>query len=100
MRRRQKEPGDPGAPPLELTRFEGLTFTEGKAWMDERMAWWDRTHPDRVGDLEWLIDGLKQVPDAPFCGGPDVRDSEIQGTYRADGTWCGNPECACAGFGL
>ncbi len=97
MRRRPKAADDPGAPPLELMHFDGQTFAEGRAWLDARMAWWDLTHPDpeQVGDLAWLVTGLDQVPDQPFCGGPQVRDGVIQGRVRADGTWCGNPECAC-----
>ena len=97
MRRRPRE-HDPGELPPELTHFTGHTYAEGRAWLDARMEWWDLNHPDPDDPytLQRLLDGLEQVPDQPFCGGPArVRDGRPDSLPRPDGTWCGNADCAC-----
>jgi hypothetical protein len=74
-----------GVPPAELVTFTGSTAAEGEAWLAARDEWWDATHDDDdPGGLTWLLDGLDQVPDPPFCG------------FAAD---CSTPGCVCGSDG-
>lgn len=82
MRRRLKLL-DPDILPPDLLAFAGSTWPEARKWLEAREAWWDSNHnAEEVGDLQWLFDGLAQVPPPPFCGSTSGLD-------------CDDPNCCC-----